>query len=88
MTADAYGSSTLRRVRRTNAELQALDVAIVEAVTLEYPVTLHAIAPSYLRALLSAAIGQHGDPERLRLTRSVERSEREGLAAIVSGGLR
>lgn len=39
----AYGSSTVKRQRRTNAELDVIDQAIYEAVRDEHPVTLRGV---------------------------------------------
>lgn len=51
--APAYGSSTVKRIRRTNMELEALDDAIIEAVTLEHPVTLRGV---YYRVVSAGAV--------------------------------
>ena len=48
-------------------------------------VEVDAIPATTLRALVTAAIEQHIDPEALRLTREVEQSERDVLTRIVSG---
>jgi hypothetical protein len=42
-TSKLYGASTVKRVRSTNAELEALDEAIVTAVTLEHPVSVRGV---------------------------------------------
>lgn len=39
----AYGSSTVNRQRRTRAELDAVDDAIVQAVAADSPVTLRGV---------------------------------------------
>lgn len=51
--APAYGSSTVKRIRRTNMELEALDNAIIEAVTMEHPVTLRGV---YYRVVSAGAV--------------------------------
>ena len=43
MTGDVYGPSTVKRQRRSNAELDAIDKAIVAAVIDEHPVTLRGV---------------------------------------------
>ena len=43
MTGDVYGPSTVKRQRRSNAELDAIDKAIVAAVVDEHPVTLRGV---------------------------------------------
>lgn len=48
-----YGSSTVRRQRRTSSELDAVDVAIIEAVDLEHPVTLRGV---YYRVVSAGAV--------------------------------
>lgn len=48
-----YGSSTVRRSRRTNAELDALDDAIVTAVRQEHPVSLRGV---YYRTVSAGAV--------------------------------
>jgi hypothetical protein len=49
----AYGSSTVKRTRRTNAELAEVDDAIVQAVVDEHPVTLRGV---YYRAVAAGAV--------------------------------
>ena len=41
--APAYGASTVKRRRRTGAELEAVDAAIVAAVAEEHPVSLRGV---------------------------------------------
>lgn len=48
-----YGSSTVSRKRSTNAELAALDDAILEAVTIEHPVTLRGV---FYRVMSAGAV--------------------------------
>jgi hypothetical protein len=50
---DPYGSSTVKRQRRTNDELAALDDAIVTAVQAEHPVTLRGV---FYRVMSAGAI--------------------------------
>jgi hypothetical protein len=49
-------------------------------------VEVDAIRPSVLRELVEDAIVQHLDPEKLRLTRIAEQSERDILTSMVTGG--
>lgn len=51
-------------------------------------VEVDAIAPSILRSLVRRSIEQHIDPHALAITRSVEQSERDILASLMSGGVR
>lgn len=46
-------------------------------------VEVDAIAPNLLRTIVRRAIEQHIDPDKLKLTRSVEASERDGLARMI-----
>lgn len=48
-----YGSSTVKRTRSTNAELAALDDAILEAVLSEHPVTLRGV---FYRVMSAGAV--------------------------------
>lgn len=50
---DVYGSSTVNRKRSTNAELAALDDAILEAVAHEHPVTLRGV---FYRVMSAGAV--------------------------------
>lgn len=51
-------------------------------------VEVDAIPASVLRSIVRAAIEQHVDPEALRLTQSVEDSERAVLTRLAAGGAR
>jgi hypothetical protein len=51
----SYGSSTVKRERRTNAELAEVDYAIVEAVRADYPVTLRGV---YYRVVSAGAVAK------------------------------
>jgi len=81
-----YRASPVKRSRRTNAELDLIDQAIVESVAGE-SVEVDALPASVLRAVVEEAITQHLDPDAYDLTMSVEDSERTVLANMV-GGLR
>jgi hypothetical protein len=48
-----YGASPVKRQRRTNAELEAVDSAIIEAVELEHPITLRGV---FCRAVSMGAV--------------------------------
>jgi len=64
MTAaiDLYGSSPIKRRRRTNAELDAVDLAIIAAVQDEHPVTLRGV---YYRVVSAGAVEKTEDAYRL-----------------------
>ncbi len=49
----SYGSSTVRRSRRTNAELDALDETIIAIVTAEAPISLRGV---YYRCVAAGAV--------------------------------
>lgn len=51
--SDVHGSSTVKRRRRTDAELEAVDAAIVEAARAEHPVTLRGV---YYRVVSAGAV--------------------------------
>ena len=51
--SEVYGSSTVKRRRRTNAQLEAIDEAIIAAVTEENPVTLRGV---YYRVVSAGAV--------------------------------
>lgn len=59
MTATVYGASTVKRSRRTRAELADLDDAIVAAVHADHPVTLRGV---YYRVVSAGAVEktEHG----------------------------
>jgi hypothetical protein len=57
-----YGPSTLNRRRRTNAELSAVDEAIVEAVRDEHPVSLRGV---YYRVVSAGAVEKTENGYRL-----------------------
>jgi hypothetical protein len=57
-----YGPSTLNRRRRTNAELSAIDEAIVEAVRDEHPVSLRGV---YYRVVSAGAVEKTENGYRL-----------------------
>lgn len=41
--SDVYGASTVKRVRRTNAELEVIDEAIIDVLTEEHPATVRSV---------------------------------------------
>lgn len=49
-------------------------------------VEVDAIPPSILRGIVREAIEQHIDPHKLKMTRSVEASERSVLTSLIGGG--
>lgn len=53
MTTEAYGSSTVNRRRRSNAELASIDEAILHAVIDEHPVSLRGV---YYRVVSAGAV--------------------------------
>jgi hypothetical protein len=61
MTA-TYGSSTVKRRRRTNADLDLIDNAIVQAVEADHPVTLRGV---YYRVVSAGAVDKTENGYRL-----------------------
>jgi len=53
MTPVTYGASTVKRVRRTNAEIAELDAAIIAVVEQDWPVSLRGV---YYRAVSAGAV--------------------------------
>lgn len=76
MTADdVYGASTVKRQRRTRAELADVDAAIIAAVELEHPITLRGV---FYRVVSAGAVEktEHG----YRLTgRELLKLRRDGV---------
>lgn len=60
--SDAYGPSTVKRRRRSSAELAEVDAAIVAAVTDEHPVTLRGV---YYRVVSAGAVDKTENGYRL-----------------------
>ncbi|MET8142672.1 hypothetical protein ABZU32_20390 [Sphaerisporangium sp. NPDC005288] len=58
----AYGSSTVKRHRRTRAELESIDQAIVEAILADYPVTLRGV---FYRVESAGVVDKSDDGYRL-----------------------
>jgi hypothetical protein len=59
---NAYGASPVKRQRRTGAELDQVDAAIVEAVEADHPVTLRGV---YYRAVSAGAVEKTENGYRL-----------------------
>ncbi len=79
-----YGSSTVKRPRRTNAELAALDDVIVAAVEDEWPVSLRGV---YYRVVSAGAIDKTENAYRVvgRRLLVLRRSGRIGYDRITDG---
>lgn len=81
---DVYGSSTVKRGRRTKAELADVDDAIVAAVEAEHPVTLRGV---YYRVVSAGAVEKTENGYRLIGRRLLElrRSGRVPYSSITDG---
>jgi hypothetical protein len=86
VTARAYGSRPVKRVRRTNTQLADIDEAIVAAVADEHPMTLRGV---YYRLVSAGAVDKTEQAYRLVGRQLVKlRRERRVRYSWITDGLR